>query len=112
MPRTSDDVLGRLRFQLSRDQAVEAVIAKVRHSPTAEWNSFCAEDYALFHEIFGELWTNLEREKWEVYAFSLLTRQDLSELLALGKKAKSHGYAGTVLTDMEAILAHPRRSLF
>ena len=112
MPRTSDDVLGRLRFQLSRDQAVEAALEKIRHAPAAEWNSFSREDYALFHEIFGELWTTIEREKWEVYAFSMLTRQDLSDLLTLGRKAKSRGYAGPIMTDMEAILAHPRRGLF
>ncbi len=67
MPRTSDDTLGRRRFQLSRDQAVEAAIEKIRHAPSAEWHSFSGADYTRLRDILGELWISLERQKWDEY---------------------------------------------
>jgi hypothetical protein len=110
MSRTSEEELGRRRFQLQREQAVEAAVEKIRHAPAAEWHSFSNADYTLLREILGEIWINLEREKWEEYSFSTLTCQDIQDLIALGKKAKGHVISGAVFDEMDAILSHSRHS--
>jgi len=108
MPHTSDEELGRRRFQLFREQAVEAAIGKIRRAPAAEWPTFSNNDYTRLREILGELWTHLEREKWDQYAFSTLTRQDIRDLLALGSPAQGHALSRSALETMDAILSHSR----
>jgi hypothetical protein len=110
MPKTSDEDLGRRRFQLFRELAVEEAIEKIRYAPAAEWHSFPPADYALLRETLGELWISLEREKWNRYSFSSLTRRDLRELIALAHRAKGHGIAGSLIDEMDAILSHSRHS--
>lgn len=109
MPRTSDDTLGRRRFQLSRDHAVEAAIEKIRRAPAAEWHSFSHADYVLLREILGELWITLERDRWDRYSFATLTRRDLLDLLTLGHRLQGHTLPGAVVDEMEAILSHARQ---
>ncbi|MCK9632832.1 MAG: hypothetical protein M0R30_14475 [Methanoregula sp.] len=110
MSRTSEEELGRRRFQLLRQQAVEAAIEKIRHAPAAEWHSFSGADYTHLRDILGELWIHIEREKWNEYAFSTLTRDDIHDLLTLGTSAQGRALPRSVLDAMEAILAHTRHS--
>ena len=110
MPRTSDDTLGRRRFQLQKEQAVEAAVMKIRHAPDAEWNTFSDTDYTRLREILGELWINLEHEKWEEYSFSTLTRQDIRNLITLGTGPQGHALTSATLDEMHAILSHTRHS--
>ena len=108
MPPASDEELGRRRFQLCREQAVESAIEKIRHAPAAEWHSFTPPEYTLLREVLGELWIALEREKWERYAFSTLTCRDIRDLLLLGHRARGHTMAPALVDQMDAILSHSR----
>ena len=110
MPRTSDDTLGRRRFQLQKEQAVEAAVMKIQHAPAAEWNSFSDPDYTRLREILGELWINLEHEKWEEYSFSTLTRQDIRDLITLGTRPEGHTLSSATLDKMHTILSHTRHN--
>jgi hypothetical protein len=105
MPHTSDDTLGRRRFQISRNQAVEAAIEKIRHAPEAEWHSFSSTDYACLREILGELWGSIDHHKWEQYVFSKLTRQDIRALLNLGAGLPCRCLACTTVNEMDQILS-------
>jgi hypothetical protein len=108
MSPASEEELGRRRFQLFREQAVEAAIEKIRHAPAAEWSSFSGTDYTRLREILGELWISLEREKWEGYAFSTLSREDIRDLLSLGGTAQRRALNRATLEGMDAILSHAR----
>jgi hypothetical protein len=108
MPLTSDDTLGRRRFQLLRQQAIEEAIEKIRRAPASEWHSFSGPDYTRLREILGDLWVHHGREKWERYSFSTLTRQDLREILDIGGSAPA--FTSEMLVGMDAILTHSRRS--
>jgi hypothetical protein len=110
MPHTNDEELGRRRFQLFREQAVESAIEKIRHAPAAEWQSFSQPEYTLLREILGELWISLARETWERYAFSTLTGRDLRDLLLLGHQARGHAMTTALIDQMDAILSHTRNS--
>jgi hypothetical protein len=107
MSRTSDEELGRRRFQLVKEQAVEDAVEKIRRAPAAEWHSFHTADYLLLREILGEIWICIEHGKWEQYSFSTLTKQDIIDLLRLGAGVRSHLSCSTI-EKMEAILAHTR----
>jgi hypothetical protein len=107
MSRTSDEELGRRRFQLVKEQAVEDAVEKIRRAQAVDWPSLCAADCMLLREILGELWICLERERWERYSFSTLTKQDISDLLTLGAGMRGHLSCSTI-EKMEAILAHTR----
>ncbi len=65
MSQTRDEELGRRRFQLVKEQAVEDAVEKIRRAQAVDWPSLCAADCMLLREILGELWICLEREKWE-----------------------------------------------
>lgn len=108
MPRTSDETLGRRRFQLSRDLAVEAAIEKIRRAPLARWHTFSHADYVLLKELLGEIWIVMERERWDRYSFSTLTSQDLIQLLALGRQVRDHIITGAMADAMDAILSQSR----
>jgi hypothetical protein len=110
MSRTSEEELGRRRFQLSREQAVEAAIEKIRHAPAVEWQSFSGTEYMRLRDILGELWINLEREKWDEYVFSTLTREDIRALLTLGASAQGHTFSRSALEGMDGILAHAHKN--
>jgi hypothetical protein len=110
MPGTSDDTLGRRRFQIQREKAVEEAVEKIRRSPEAGWDAFADADYTVLRQLLGELWMFLERQKWEQYAFSTLTRQDISDILALRKGEKCTSVSCVKLEEMDAILSHSRRN--
>jgi len=110
MSRTSDDTLGRRRFQLLRQQAVEDAIAKIRHAPAAEWSTFSSEDYTRLREILADLWVHLGKEKWGRYTFSTLTRQDIRRILDLGPCAEKSTPPCSTLDEMDLILSGSGRN--
>ena len=68
MSQTRDEELGRRRFQLVKEQAVEDAVEKIRRAQAVDWPSLCAADCILLREILGDLWICLERKKWEQYS--------------------------------------------
>jgi hypothetical protein len=110
MPRTSDDTLGRRRFQIQREKAVEDAVEKIRRSPDAGWDSFTNADYTVLRGLLGELWMYLERQRWEEYTFSTLTRQDILDIIALGTGEKCPSVSCAKLEEMDKILSQSRRS--
>jgi hypothetical protein len=106
MLRTSEDTLGRRRFQLLREKAVENAIEKIRHAPAAGWPLFSCADYLRLREILGELWIHLAREKWDRYSFSSLTCDDIHAILRLGSSGPGSTFSAETLEEMDAILSH------
>lgn len=107
-PDSSHETLGRRRFQLSRDQAVEAAIEKIRRAPDADWHSFSSTDYSCLRGILGELWGSLEHDRWKQYSFSTLTREDIRALLDLGGGVPGRCLSCATVEEMDAILSHAR----
>jgi len=110
MSRTSEEELGRRRFQLVKEQAVEDAVEKIRRAPAAGWESFHTADYTQLREVLGELWVNLERERWEQYSFSTLSRQDIIDILLLAKDTGGRTISPATLGKMDAILSHMREN--
>ena len=110
MSHSREEELGRRRFQLAKEQAVEKAVENIRHAPAVKWPSLCPADCQLLREILGEIWVCLERERWEQYSFSTLTRQDILALLALGAGTGGCTLSCGTLEKIDAILSHKRNS--
>jgi hypothetical protein len=110
MSRTSDDSLGRRRFQLSRDQAVEAALEKIRHAPDADWHSFSGTDCACLRAVLGEFWGSIDHRKWKQYSFSSLTQKDLLAILALGAGLPHRCLSCSTVDEMDKILTGSLRN--
>jgi len=110
MSRTSNEELGRRRFQLGKAHAVEEAIEKIRRGPAVNWSALCGADCRQIREILGELWICVGKEKWEEYTFSTLTHQDIHDLLVLGAGKEGHALSCIAVEKMDAILSHRKIS--
>jgi hypothetical protein len=105
MSPPTEDNLGRRRFMLHRDKAVEQSLEKIRRAPDAEWETLTPEERAGLKSVLSEIWEGSERGRWEEYCFSVLTKGAILRLVMLGDdiRAKHHITAET-RAAIEAIL--------
>jgi len=92
---STEDNLGRRRFLLHRDMAVEHALERIRHAPGAEWETLSPEERAGLKSALTEIWENVDRERWHQYSFSLVTKPDILVLITLGNDIRSRHH----LTD-------------
>ena len=113
MSPSTDDNLGRRRFLLHRDRAVEQALERVRRSPHAGWDSLSPEERAELKHVLAEIWDNCGRERWEQYCFSSLTKLDLLSLISLvgGMQGRHDPSCGGKKKEVEAILLACNRDL-
>jgi len=105
MPDSTKDNLGRRRFLLHRDKAVEQALERIRRSPAAEWDTLTPGERAELKSALTEIWDNCDRDRWEEYCFSTLTKLDILALIALvGEVQERHGQVSEKRTGIEAIL--------
>jgi hypothetical protein len=89
MSRTTTEDLGRRRFQIQKEKAVEEAYEKIRRSFGVDWESFSAEDCKILREVLGEIWINVDRDCWKEYCFSTLSYNELLSLIAVAKEVVS-----------------------
>jgi hypothetical protein len=108
MSSSTDDNLGRRRFLLHRDKAVEHALERIRRSPLAGWEVLSPEDRAGLKAALTEIWENCDRERWHEYRFSTVTKADIFVLTALGNDIRTrHHLTDATRTAVEAILLYP-----
>ena len=86
MSRSSEEGLGRRRFQIQKEKAVEDAYEKIRRSFGKDWQVFSAEDCALLREVLGEIWISVDRDCWKNYCFSTLSHMETLSLIAIAKE--------------------------
>jgi len=105
MSRTTTEDLGRRRFQIQKEKAVEEAYEKIRRSFGEDWNGFSAEDCAVLRDVLGEIWINVDRECWKDYCFSTLSYNDVLSLIAVAKEVVSQkGMTKDALARLDEIL--------
>jgi hypothetical protein len=105
MSDSTDDNLGRRRFLLNRDKAVEHALERIRHAPASMWETLTPEERAGLKAVLGEIWENSNREHWHEYCFSILEKTDILRLIALGNDIKNrHHMTDETRAAIEAIL--------
>jgi hypothetical protein len=86
MSRSTEEDLGRRRFQIQKEKAVEEAYEKIRRSFGEDWQSFSAEDLNSLREVLGEIWINVDRDSWKDYSFSTLSYNEVLTLIAIAKE--------------------------
>ena len=105
MSPSTEDNLGRRRFLLYRDKAVEYALERIRHSPGAEWEKLSPDERAGLKEALTGIWENCERERWKQFSFSIVTRSDIQALITLGNDINTrHNLTDETQAAVEAIL--------
>jgi hypothetical protein len=108
MSPSTDDNLGRRRFLLFRDKAVEFALERIRHSPEAEWEKLSPEERAGLKDALTEIWENCKRERWQQFSFSIVNRSDILALITLGNEIRArHNLTDMTRAAVEAILLSP-----
>jgi hypothetical protein len=90
MSSSTEDNLGRRRFLLHRDKAVEHALERIRHADEAEWETLSAEQRTRLKEFLTELWIDTPRERWDQFCFSTLTKPHLLHLISLWNDWAEH----------------------
>jgi hypothetical protein len=105
MSPSTEDNLGRRRFMLHRDKAVEQSLEKIRRAPDSGWETLTPEERAGLKAVLTEIWENCEREHWQQYCFSTLAKPDILRLIVLGNDMKArHRLSDDTRAAVEAIL--------
>jgi hypothetical protein len=105
MSPSTEDNLGRRRFLLHRDKAVEQALERIRRAPDSRWDTLTPEERAGLKAVLTEIWENCERGRWQQYCFSTLSKPDILRLIALGDEVRGrHHQISDVHGEVEAIL--------
>lgn len=86
MSRSTEESLGRRRFQIQKEKAVEDAYEKIRRSFGVDWQCFSVEDCALLRDLLGEIWISVDRDCWNNYCFSTLSHKEILSLIAIAKE--------------------------
>jgi hypothetical protein len=85
MPDVSDQERGRRVFQIQKEKRAEEALEKVRKSLGDGWQRFTLPEIRTLRFILGEAWVFIDRRGREGFSFARLSRDDLDEILAIGR---------------------------
>jgi hypothetical protein len=85
MPDVSDQERGRRVFQIQKEKHAEEALEKVRKNLGDGWQRFTLPEIRTLKFILGEAWVFIDRRAWEGFSFARLSRNDLDEILTIGK---------------------------
>ena len=86
---SAEDNLGRRRFLLYRDKAVEQARERIRRAPDSGWETLTYEQRTGLGRVLAEIWESCERVRWQQYCFSTLNKADILRLIALGDEMRA-----------------------
>jgi hypothetical protein len=99
MPEVTSDELGRKIFEMQKEKVVEDTIVKIRQHLGREWATLSSSDVDILKYILGEAWVSVERNEWDKYAFSRLTKSDLESIIDIGKQLSTKEITETTAVD-------------
>jgi len=105
MSSSTEDNLGRRRFLLHRDKAVEQSLEKIWRAPNSGWETLTSEQRAGLKLVLAEIWENCERSRWQQYCFSTIKKADILRLVAIGDEVRArHQQICDARESVDAIL--------
>lgn len=105
MSLSTEDDLGRRRFLLHRDKAVEYALERIRRAPDAGWETLTPEERSGLKDVLNEIWENCDRGRWQQYCFSTMAKPDILRLIALGEEVRGrHHQICDARQEVDAIL--------
>ncbi|MCX8007748.1 MAG: hypothetical protein N3B11_06505 [Coriobacteriia bacterium] len=88
---TEDETLGRRRYLVNKQRAVERSLERWRRGLQADWLLLSRDDVANLAFIAGELWASLTREEWDAVHFSKLGLRETRLIAAHADRLRRHG---------------------
>jgi hypothetical protein len=108
MSTSTEDDLGRRRYLIERDKAVEQALERIRRAPDSRWETLSPAERAALKAVLTEIWENCDRERWHQYSFSIVTRANILALIDLGNDIRArHHLTDETRAAVEAILVSP-----
>lgn len=114
MPDVSDQERGRRVFQIQKEKHAEEALEKVRKSLGDGWKRFSLSDVRTLRFILGETWVFIDRKVWGGFSFARLSRDDLDEILGIGKAVErkektEHEASGEVAAVLQRVSGEASR---
>ncbi|HVN66715.1 MAG TPA: hypothetical protein VMT31_08900 [Methanomicrobiales archaeon] len=106
MPDVSDQERGRRVFQIQKEKHAEEALEKVRKNLGEGWKRFTLTEIRALKFILGETWVFVDRKAWEGFSFARLSRDDLEEILAIGKAVERKEKTEHEASDEVAAVLH------
>jgi flagellar biosynthesis GTPase FlhF len=94
MPDISDQERGRRFFQLQKEKHAEEALEKVRKNLGDGWKVFTLQDVKTLRAMLGEAWVFTDRKAWGGYSFARLSRDDMDEILRIGRSMERREKTG------------------
>jgi len=105
MPEVTDDERGRRVFQIHKEMAVEKALEKIRENIGQDWKIYSTRDIDVLKYLLGECWIDLDRRKWERFAFTRLSKDNINEIIRMGREVKKkERLENDAVTDVVKIL--------
>lgn len=89
--QTDDESLGRRRYLVNRQRAVERSLERWRRGLKADWHLLSRDDIGNLAYIAGELWASVTRDQWEQMHFSKLGLDETRRIAAHADRLRHHG---------------------
>jgi hypothetical protein len=114
MPDISDQERGRRVFQVQKEKHAEQALEKARKNLGDSWKRYTLQEIRTLKFILGEAWVFIDRRAWEGYSFARLTRDDLDEILSIGKaverkETSEHDASREVAAVLQRVSGEPPR---
>ncbi len=93
-PDITDEEIGIQHFHLRKRRAVERAMEKIRHGLDKEYSKLSPEDIEILEWMLGETWSMMGFFEWERMPFSLLTPEEIKEIISIGKEVIAHKKKG------------------
>ncbi|MBC7266603.1 MAG: hypothetical protein H5T75_06495 [Coriobacteriia bacterium] len=88
--QTDDESLGRRRYLVTKQRAVERSLERWRQGLKADWHLLSRDEVASMAFVAGELWATLSRDEWEQMHFSKLGLHETRVIVAHADRLR-HG---------------------
>ncbi len=90
MAYSTGDDLGRRRYLLHRDKAVEEALERIRRAEGSGWETLTPEERTGLKTALSEIWENCGQGRWQQFCFSALNKAAVLELIRLVREAQEH----------------------
>ncbi len=104
-PDVNEDDVGAITFNLRKSQAIEKVMAKIRHHLGDNWYRFRDDEIILLENILGDCWSNSNFADWEKLNISAITFDHVDRIIKISKQMnRNKRPAGVCLTEVRELL--------
>lgn len=85
-PDVNEDDVGAIIFNMRKSQAIEKIMAKIRHHLGDDWYRFRDDEIILLEKMLGECWSNSNFTDWDRLNIAAITYDHIAHIVAIARK--------------------------